>query len=239
MDKKKVTAIILAAGSGKRMNSDTAKQYLLLQGKPVLYYTIKAFENSSIDEIILVVGKDEIEYCKNSIIDEYDFKKVSKIIVGGAERYNSVFCGLNAITSTDYVLIHDGARPFITVDIIETVIKEVIKYNACVVGMPSKDTIKVVNTDGIITETPNRDKMWMVQTPQAFAYQIIFEAYSMIINKLEYNNLGLNITDDAMVVESTMNYPIKMVKGSYSNIKITTPEDILIGDVLIKTINLS
>jgi 2-C-methyl-D-erythritol 4-phosphate cytidylyltransferase len=236
MNKKKITAIILAAGSGKRMNSNTAKQYLLLNDKPVLYYTLKSFENSCVDEIILVVGKDDKEYCQKSIIDEYEFKKVSKIVVGGAERFHSVFCGLKAITSTDYVLIHDGARPFVTVDIIENVISEVIRYNACVVGMPSKDTIKIVNKNDMIIETPDRDGLWVIQTPQAFSYQIIFEAYSMIISKMEHNNLGLNITDDAMVVESTLNYPIKMLKGSYSNIKITTPEDILIGEVLIKNI---
>jgi 2-C-methyl-D-erythritol 4-phosphate cytidylyltransferase len=236
---KKTVAIILAAGSGKRMQSNTAKQYLLIKDKPVLYYALKAFEESEVNEIILVVGKNHIEFCKNAIIDKYKIKKVIKIIEGGSERYHSVYCGLQEIADTDNVLIHDGARPFISVDIINNTILELENHNACVVGVPSKDTVKIVDMNGIVVETPNRDMVWSVQTPQGFSFEIIMNAYSMIMDKLSHNSDGLKanipITDDAMVVEQTINCPIKMIMGSYRNIKITTPEDILIGEEFVKS----
>lgn len=236
---KKTVAIILAAGSGKRMQSNTAKQYLLIKEKPVLYYSLKAFEESEVNEVILVVGKNDIEYCKKTIVDKYNLKKVSKIIEGGNERYHSVYHGLKEINDTDNVLIHDGARPFISVDIINNTIHELEDYNACIVGVPSKDTVKIVDANGMVVETPNRDMVWSVQTPQGFSFNIIMNAYSMLMDKLSYTSDGviskIPITDDAMVVEQTINCPIKMIMGSYRNIKITTPEDILIGEEFIKS----
>ncbi len=245
MEQKKSIAIVLAAGRGKRMLSDIPKQYLLLDSKPLLYYSLKAFEESSIEEIILVVGENDIEYCRKSIVEEYHFKKVSAIVEGGKERYHSVYLGLKAITYADYILIHDGARPFITVDIIERTIDQVRFCNACVVGVPTKDTIKLVNEQGIIIETPNRDMVWSIQTPQAFSYDIIMKAYETILvqqqsmlpigsDQEHTTGTGINITDDAMVVEHTLQYPIQLVIGSYRNIKITTPEDINIGEALLK-----
>lgn len=238
MKNKKTTAIILAAGTGKRMKSNIAKQYLLLDGKPVLYYSVKAFEESSVDEIILVVGKNDIDYCKENIVDQYNFKKVAGIIEGGKERYHSVYNGLKSIQAADKVLIHDGVRPLVTVDIIENAVKSLDFCNACVVGVPAKDTIKIVNEDGFITETPDRNRIWLVQTPQAFSYDIIMKAYGIIMNEQVSNRKGqdrtpVNITDDAMVVEYALNYPVKMIMGSYSNIKITTPEDIIIGEAFL------
>ena len=230
MEYKKTVAIILAAGNGKRMHSSIPKQYLLLDGKPILYYSLKAFEESSVDEIILVVGKNDIDYCRKTIVDKYHFKKVCNIIEGGEERYHSVYHALKAISFADYVLIHDGARPFITAETIETTIVQVALYNACVVGVPTKDTIKIVNEQGIVVETPKRDNVWVIQTPQAFSFDIIMKAYKMIMDI----DGTVNITDDAMVVECTMQYPIKLVMGSYRNIKVTTPEDILIGEAFIK-----
>lgn len=253
---KKVIAIILAAGIGKRMNSDIAKQYLTLGGKPILYYTIKAFEESCVDEIVLVVGKQDTDYCQREIIEEYNFGKVTKIIEGGNERYHSVYNGLKSLIAADYVLIHDGVRPFVSVDIIENTIKQLPLYGACVVGVPAKDTIKLVNETGFVLETPDRDLVWSIQTPQAFSYEIIMTAYSIIMDKIAYNSgqVGnglknvttgkeerltckqdtLNITDDAMIVEHALNYPIKMIMGSYRNIKVTTPEDLIIGEAFLK-----
>lgn len=238
MKSKKSTAIILAAGTGKRMNSSVAKQYLLLGGKPVLYYSIKAFEESLIDEIIVVVGKNDIEYCKTNIIDKYSFKKVVGIIEGGQERYHSVYNGLMSISYTDNVLIHDGARPLITVDIINNAVKTLDYCGACVVGVPNKDTVKLVNEEGIIMETPDRDRIWAVQTPQAFSYNLIMQAYNIVMDEKSYSGenssrRSINITDDAMVVEHALNYPVKMIMGSYRNIKITTPEDIIIGEAFL------
>lgn len=231
MDRKKIVAIVLAAGTGKRMQSNIPKQYLMLQDKPVLYYSLRTFEESNVNEIILVVGKDDIEYCRKKIVEKYKLKKVTKIIEGGAERYHSVYNGLNAIDYADYVFIHDGARPFITLDIIKKTTVEVGEHNACVVGVPSKDTVKIVNDVGIVINTPNRDNVWSVQTPQAFSYNIIKKAYDLLFSSSQKD---LKITDDAMVVEHTLNYPVKMVMGEYYNIKITTPEDLIIGEGILR-----
>lgn len=235
MMKEKSVAIVLAAGSGSRMKSNTPKQYMDLGGKPVIYYSLYAFEISSIDEVILVVGENEIDYNWEHIVKKYNFTKVSKVIAGGAERYLSVFNGLKAIDYADYVLIHDGARPFITIEILEKVLLSVKEHKACVVGMPSKDTIKISDSNNVITSTPDRKYTWIIQTPQAFSYSIIMGAYSKIIDDIS-KGLGsnINITDDAMVVEYTSNYPIKLIEGSYLNIKVTTPEDLIIGDIFLK-----
>lgn len=230
-------AIVLAAGSGSRMNSETPKQYMELRDKPLIYYSLQAFEGSSIDEIILVVGENEVEYnCKN-IVEKYNINKVREVVIGGSQRYFSVYNGLKAVKEADYVLIHDGARPFISHNLIEGVLQEVVKHKACVVGVPSKDTIKIVDYNNLVINTPNRDYAWIVQTPQAFSYSLVMKAYDVIIKKLkdsDENDIKLNVTDDAMVVEYSTGHPIKLIEGSYSNVKITTPEDIVMANVLIK-----
>ena len=226
----KTTAIVLAAGSGKRMNSQVHKQYLLIKEKPVVYYSIKAFEDSQVDEIILVVGAGEVEYCRKEIIEKYGFLKVRAIVEGGKERYHSVYEGLKAAKETDYVLIHDGARPFVTQEIISHTIEAVCKYQACVVGMPVKDTIKIVDTNNYAKETPNRSSVWQVQTPQAFSYPLIFDAYTRM---LEAEDSA--ITDDAMVLERMTEKKVRLIEGSYQNIKITTPEDLLVAEVYVNT----
>lgn len=224
---KKNVAIVLAAGQGKRMKSNIQKQYLLIKDKPVLYYTLNAFEISPlISEIILVTGKDEIEYCQKEIIEKYGFQKVHKITVGGKERYHSVYNGIQAIEDADYVFIHDGARPFVDEEIIKRACEAVERYQACVVGMPVKDTIKIVDEKCFASETPDRRKVWQVQTPQVFEYQLIKNAYDRL---METEPEG--ITDDAMVVETMTRHQVKLVEGSYRNIKITTPEDLDIAEV--------
>ena len=229
--RKKTTAIILAAGKGKRMQSDIPKQYLEINGNTILYYTLKQFEESSlIDEIIIVTGVGEEEYCKKNIIDKYGLKKVTEVVVGGKERYHSVYNGLQKVREdVEYVFIHDGARPFVTQEILERAWEGVKKYKACVVGMPVKDTIKIVNETQQVKDTPDRSKVWMVHTPQVFEKKIIQTAYEKIISQ-EDNT----ITDDAMVVEKTLNYPIQLIEGSYKNIKITTPEDLELAKLYLK-----
>lgn len=223
----KNVAIVLAAGQGKRMKSKVQKQFLLIQEKPVLYYTINAFETSPlISDIILVTGKDEIKYCQQEIIEKYGFMKVRKIVAGGKERYHSVHNGLQAVDEADYVLIHDGARPFVDDEIIERVCNEVKTHKACVVGMPVKDTIKIADEEGFAAQTPDRRKVWQVQTPQSFEYHLIKDAYERLL--LEEPE---GITDDAMVVETMTNHKVKLVEGSYRNIKITTPEDLDIAAI--------
>ncbi|NLO10134.1 MAG: 2-C-methyl-D-erythritol 4-phosphate cytidylyltransferase [Clostridiales bacterium] len=225
--KEKVTALIMAAGQGKRMNTSVAKQFLMLEEKPLLFYSIKAFEESLVDEIILVCGQGQIDHCINNIVSPYGFRKVIRVIEGGEERYDSVNRALLAIDSSDYVLIHDGARPFVSTELINKIIDQVKKYKACIVAAPVKDTIKIVDKDGWIKETPNRKHMWLAQTPQAFDYSLIRNAYKLLFEGNESERE--TVTDDAMVYERYINQPVKVVKGDYYNIKITTPEDMTIA----------
>ena len=229
MQKKKCTAIVLAAGQGKRMGTKVQKQYLEIQGKPVLYYSLNTFQQSDIiDEIILVVGENQEEYCKKEFVDKYHFTKVKKIVTGGSERYYSVWNGLK-VTEEGYVFIHDGARPFVTEDILERAYQLVLENKACVVGMPVKDTIKIVNDTGYAIDTPNRNYVWTIQTPQVFETELVKEAYSKIMKES-----NIIVTDDAMVVEQMLGIQVKLVTGTYENIKITTPEDILIANQFVK-----
>lgn len=221
--KRKSMAIILSAGIGKRMNSDVPKQYIKINNREILYYTIKAFEESDIDEIILVAGKDDIEYCKENIVDKYSFKKVSKVVSGGSERYNSVYNGLKEIDDCDIVLIHDGARPCIKNNEINDIIKCVEENDACIMAVNAKDTIKIVK-DGFIIDSPNRDAMWQAQTPQGFRFEKIKKSYEKLIEEKLY--MKLNITDDANVWSIFNEEKVKIYTGNYQNIKVTTPEDL-------------
>lgn len=224
----KITAIVLAAGSGSRMHSDTKKQFIEINGKPVVWYSLNAFENSRVDEIILVVPEGEREHAQAEFVDEYGFKKVAMVITGGAHRYDSVYHGLEHTTG-DYVLIHDAARPMITNEIIERCIDGAMEYKACVAGVPVKDTIKEVDEAKNVINTPNRDTLYITQTPQAFEYDLVHESYIKL-----FSSGDQNVTDDAMVVEQFGKQKVKFVEGSYENIKITTPEDLLIAEALLK-----
>lgn len=225
----KVTAIVLAAGKGSRMNSDIPKQYLTLLGKPVLFYSLQAFEESNVDEIVLVTGSGEQGYCKKEIVDKYHIKKVMHIVEGGAERYLSVHCGLLAATGADYVLIHDGARPLVSTTVINEAIRSVKETGACVVGMPVKDTIQLVDEKQDIVSTPIRKQTWLAQTPQCFSYELAMSSYNKVIEAKD-----ADITDDAMVVQRYGNAKVRMLEGSYENIKVTTPEDILVAECFLK-----
>lgn len=230
----KTVAVVLAAGQGKRMHSNVQKQYLLLQDKPVIYYALKIFQDSFIDEIILVTGKDEEDYCQNEIVEKYHFSKVKKIVTGGKERYHSVANGLSVIEGEGYVFIHDGARPFVTEEILMRAYYAVKEYRACVVGMPVKDTIKIADENRFAKLTPNRENVWQIQTPQVFTIKLAKEAYGRLLEEEEeLKEKGIRITDDAMVVETLLQHPVKLVEGSYENIKITTPEDLNIARYLI------
>lgn len=228
----KSAAIVLAAGQGKRMHSSVQKQFLLLDGKPLIFYGLDAFENSSVDQIVLVTGLDEISYCQTEIVEKYGFSKVTHIASGGKERYHSVYEGLKAAEGADYVLIHDGARPLLTKEIISRTLKGAEEYGACVAGMPVKDTIKTVDSDGFVAATPDRSRLWQIQTPQAFSYQWIRQAYDKLFSREEYQQ---GITDDAMVLETMSSHRVKLIEGSYSNIKVTTPEDMAVAEALRKS----
>lgn len=229
MTEKNTAAIVLAAGNGTRMGSGVKKQYLEIGGKPLIYYALQAFEESVIEEVILVTVPGEENYCQTEIVEKYSFHKISKIIAGGKERYDSVYCGLCQLVNCNYVLIHDGARPFVTPEIIKRALQGAMKYQACVVGMPSKDTVKISTEDHYAQHTPNRNQVWMIQTPQAFSFSLIQEAYNKLQTKTK-----VAVTDDAMVVETVLDKKIKLMEGSYYNIKITTPEDLRIAEVFLE-----
>lgn len=235
MNDTRTTAIVLAAGQGKRMQSSIHKQYLLIHDKPVLYYSLKAFEDSLINDIILVVGKGEEDYCREEIIKKYGFDKVRAVVQGGKERYHSVANGIRSINwQCDYVFIHDGARPFVNVQIIKRAYDEVKQFKACVIGMPVKDTVKIADGNGFVAETPNRSHIWQIQTPQVFETELITSAYERLLSEEEKMSAnGVIITDDAMVVEYFMDTPVRLVQGSYENIKITTPEDLKIAEIFL------
>lgn len=224
----KITAIVLAAGSGSRMNSQTKKQFIEIKGKPIVWYSLFAFQNSQVDEIILVTGKDDIDYCQKEIVERFGINKVVAVVAGGKERYESVYNGLKE-TSGDIVLIHDGARPMINQDVIDRCIEGARKYSAVVAGMPIKDTVKIVSHNNIIENTPDRRKIWLTQTPQAFNTHLIKECYEDMMT-----NCDRDVTDDAMVVEKYSYIKVRFVEGYYSNIKITTPEDICLAEALLK-----
>ena len=227
----RVVCVMLAGGKGKRMGTKVSKQYLLLDEKPVLFYSLKAFEEF-VDEIIVVAAKGEEEYCKENIVDKYGIEKVSAVVTGGAERYLSVYEGLKAIKKADnetYVLIHDGARPFISGKVIKAAIEKVKETGACIVAVPSKDTVKIGNIDNMVESTPDRRNVWLVQTPQAFEYENIFEAYKKAIASGRDD-----ITDDSMVMESFGEKKIYFVEGDYDNIKLTTPEDLTHGMAILR-----
>ncbi len=233
----KTVAVVLAAGSGSRMNSDVKKQYMEIGGKPLLYYSLKAFEESVIDDIVLVVSRGDIDYVRREIVDKYHFDKVTAIVEGGLYRYHSVRLGLMAAApDCDYAFIHDGARPFVTDEIIMRALHAVKVHGACVVGMPVKDTIKISDDDGFATSTPDRAHTWLVQTPQVFSYKMILDLYMRLDREEgELMAKGVNITDDAMVVEYFTDKKVKLVEGSYTNIKITTPEDIPAAEAIISS----
>ena len=235
MEQVKKAAIVLAAGHGKRMHSKVAKQYLLLNGEPVLVHALRAFEMSGMDTIILVTGADEVEFCRKDIVETYGFSSVKQVVPGGKERYDSVWNGLCALKAAGFpedgiVLIHDGARPLVDGEIIARAVDGACSYSACVAAMPVKDTIKVADADGFSESTPDRSTLWQIQTPQAFRFELIYRAYEKIFAPGADRS---HITDDAMVVELMTDTKVKFVEGSYSNIKVTTPEDMVIAEALL------
>lgn len=220
---EKITAIVLAAGKGSRMRSTVKKQFMELDGKPLLYYSLKAFEESAVDEIILVTDAADIEYCENEVVKPYEITKVHSIVPGGNERFRSVLEGLKVCKACDYVLIHDSARPFLSQILIEDVIDGVKKYRAVLPAVPTKDTIKVVASNGTVEDTPSRTSIYLAQTPQAFSFEQIMKANVKMMAK---PIPGLKVTDDAMIMENYGTESVHVVMGDYDNIKVTTPSDI-------------
>jgi len=226
----KVIALVPAAGMGKRMGAEINKQYLLLAGKPIVAHTLQIFEDAPfIDDIYLIVPAAEIPYCREHVVERYGFAKVRRIVAGGEERQHSVMNGLKALAGADdddVVLIHDGVRPLISSRLLERAVEAARENDGALVAVPVKDTIKVVK-DGIVRETPPRDELWLAQTPQAFRYSVILAAHEIAAAK---RYLG---TDDASLVE-WMGKEVHIVMGDYRNIKITTPEDLVLAEAFLR-----
>ena len=222
------TAVIVAAGKGRRMGTEISKQFLPLCGKEILAHSVEKFENAEkIRDIVLVTGKDSLQDVRD-MVQEYGWKKITSVVAGGKERQDSVWNGLQAVSAdTEIVLIHDGVRPFVTEDILNHSIETAVEMGGCVAGVPAKDTIKVCNGENIAIATPDRSTLWQIQTPQTFRKDLILQAYQKA--KAE----GFVGTDDASLAEYS-GCPVKVIMGSYRNIKITTKEDLLIGEAFLK-----
>ena len=225
-----ITTIIPAAGMGSRMGMRENKLYIELEDKPVLYHTLENFVyNSFINKIILVIQPNEMDRCQKEVIDLFDSRKTKiEMVSGGDTRKESVSNGINAAPKeTDYILIHDGARPLITSDIINNVIGTLEQEEAVTTGVDVKDTIKIKDHNSYVVKTINRANLTSIQTPQGFTYSLIKKAHAS-------NIFDKNITDDAYLIE-LMNKNVKIIQGSYENIKITTPIDITIAEEILKS----
>ena len=242
-----VSAIVLAGGSGSRMNSSTAKQYMDLCGLPVVVHALQTFQRSEVvDEIVLVARLEDMEYARTELVQRYGLTKVSTIVAGGKERFDSVWQGILATgadrqesapngsdvsgdrSGQDIIMIHDGARPLVSPEMIRASVEAAPTYGACTVAVPVKDTIKVVR-DGFGADTPDRSEMYQVQTPQTFRREVITAAHEAF-----RKDPRPGITDDTMLVEEYLLRQVYIVPGDYRNLKITTPEDLAIAEALIK-----
>ena len=226
----RAVAIIPAAGSGIRMETKRAKQFLSLDGKPILALTLEPFQESTVAAVILVVPQDEVEYCRKEIVERFGFTKVDKIVPGGRRRQDSVRLGLQATEGKyDVVLIHDGVRPLIEKELIERVIEEAMTSRAVITALPARETVKEVNALQHVVKTYDRERVWMVQTPQAFRYRDILNAHYKALKE------GWEeATDDALLAEKS-GLTVKVIEGSEKNIKVTTPHDLELARLLLRS----
>jgi len=227
----KTSAIIPAAGSGKRLNNKQQKQYLEIQGKPLLFYTLQIFQKSDrIDEIVVVAPKDNIEHTRKKIVEKFNFSKVKCVVEGGEERQDSVHYGFkNVSPDMDIVVIHDAARPLINIDLLDKVIQSAKDNGSAIAAVPVTDTLKMV-LDGVVKNTFPRENFWRAQTPQAFNYNILHECYDRKLNEEAI------FTDESQMVEYA-GFEVNLVEGWEYNIKITTDEDFILAGFLLNEIN--
>ena len=223
-----VVALVPAAGRGLRMGGAVSKQFLSLGGEPLIVQSLRTLQASPVvDQIVLAVPFADVEYCKDEIVSRYRFTKVAKVVAGGAERQDSVRYALTQIPSdAEIVLIHDAVRPFVTQRMIEEVVAAARKEGAAIIALPMRDTVKQVRTDGTIERTVDRTPLWLAQTPQAFRRNWIESAHK------KAHAEGIRATDDAFLVE-WLGYSVAVVEGSGENIKVTRPEDLVIGEAIL------
>lgn len=241
----RVAAVIVAAGTGRRMNSQTKKQYMEINGKPVLYYTLKAFEESRTDKVVVVTGTEETEFVRTEIVERFGFEKVRAVVAGGKERFDSVYAGIQYLHGTtpveqdggcdkktfDYILVHDGVRLLCSPELINRIIDNTAVTGACVAAVPVKDTIKIADGSGNIISTCDRSSLRQIQTPQGFEFELLERAYEAMYADLHAGRDS--VTDDSMLVEKYTSHSVVCVMGEYSNIKLTTPEDVVIASALL------
>jgi len=225
----KADAIIVSAGKGQRFMTGRKKQFFSLGGKPILAHTLDPFDACPlIQSIFLVVGQEDQDYCLKEIIEKYKYRKISRVIPGGKQRQDSVKNGLDALPAhSEIVVIHDGVRPFVAKEMIEDSIHSAIRFGAAIIAMPVKDTIKMAQADGTVLKTLDRESLYQAQTPQTFQTPLIREAY---LRAFDDNFVG---TDDASLVER-LGKKVHILPGSYTNIKITTLEDLMLAELILK-----
>lgn len=225
----KLRVVIAAAGRGSRMKSGTNKQYMLLDGRPILSYCLDFFERQEVvDAIVVICGAEERDYCQSEIIQRFKYRKVTAVLPGGRERQDSIWVGLqNLGDDTGLVVVHDGARPFISGEVWTRLVAAAREWGAAIPGVVSKDTLKLVDQDGFVQQTLPRSSVFAIQTPQIFKYDELVAAYR---HAQEDNFQG---TDDASLFERYIGR-VKVVVGDYRNLKITTPEDIKIAEALLQ-----
>lgn len=221
--------VIAAAGQGSRMKTRVNKQFILLKTHPVLAYSLDFFEKQDmVDEIVVVTSEKEVDYCQREIVDKFRYRKVSAVLPGGRERQDSVWEGLKYLSpDTDFVAVHDGARPLLSSDVLQRLLNEAREWGAAIPGVASKDTLKMVDKDSFVRQTIDRSMVYSIQTPQVFLYSELREAYQLAYEENYY------ATDDAALFEKYIGR-VKVVAGDYNNIKITTPEDLMIARSLLE-----
>ena len=254
-------AIVLAGGRGTRMGSEKPKQFLPLLGRPLLSWTLEAFEKSSADLVILVAGEGMEELCRKEVVEPFGFRKVRQIVTGGAERYSSVYAGLKALerlsagpepagfgpefsasgresagsgsepSSCGLVAIHDGARLLVTPEMIDASFEAAEQYGAAAAAVPAKDTSRFVSGDGFFGETVPRERLYWMQTPQTFRFSLCLGAFETLMRDA---SLQAGVTDDVMVVEHIAGVRSKLIPGSYRNLKVTTPEDLVTAEAFLR-----
>jgi len=221
-----ISAIIVGAGTGRRIGGDQPKQYQPIAGKPVFYYTLKKFEDCPlVDEIVIVVAREWMPYVSNEIVDRFSIEKASKIVAGGKERQDSVRAGLQAVDSPKLVVIHDAVRPFISAEKLASVIRAGQEFKAAILAISTRDTVKT-EKNGFVHSTPERSQLRLVQTPQVFEYDLLQTAYAQAESE------DFVSTDDSALVERT-GHKVKVVEGEANNIKITLPIDLKLAEILI------
>jgi len=227
----KVAAIIAAAGLGRRMQQDTPKTYLDLGGKPILIHTLEIFEKvPEVHEVLVVVHPEDLEFCQGEVIDPYPLKKVLRLVPGGKERQDSVYNALRILKKEgdelDVILVHDGVRPLVVPAQVRQVVAAARRHGGAILGVPCQDTLKRVNSKGEVVATVDRQELWQVQTPQAFRAALLWRAYQEAMEK------GFYATDEAALVEA-LGETVVVVPGTPLNLKITTPDDLIMAEAIL------